>query len=40
MKYRRLLGPIADQIPINVIPVRPSGACGRFLAEIQMGEVV
>lgn len=40
MKYRRLLRPIADQIPVDVIPVRPSGACGQFLAEIQKGEVV
>lgn len=40
MKYRRLLRPIADQIPIDVIPVRSTGACGQFLAEIQKGEVV
>lgn len=40
MKYRKLLRPIADQIPIDVIPVRPSGAHGQFLAEIQKGEVV
>jgi len=40
MKYRRFLRPIADQIPIDVIPVRPSGAHGQFLAEIQKGEVV
>jgi predicted nucleotidyltransferase len=40
MKYRRLLRPIADQIPIDVIPVRSSGACGQFLTEIQKGEVV
>ena len=40
MKYRRLLRPIADLIPLDVIPVRPSGACGEFLAEIEKGEVV
>lgn len=39
-KYRRLLRPVADQIPIDVIPVRSSGASGQFLAEIQKGEVV
>jgi len=39
-KYRRLLRRIADQIPIDVIPVRPSVAAGSFLAEIQKGQVV
>ncbi len=40
MKYRRLLRPIADQIPIDVIPLRSDGAHGPFLEEIQKGEVV
>ena len=40
MKYRRLLRRIADQIPLDVIPVRPSTAGGQFLAEIQKGEVI
>jgi predicted nucleotidyltransferase len=40
MKYRRLLRAIADQIPIDVIPVRPDGPGGPFLAEIDKGEVV
>jgi uncharacterized protein len=40
MKYRRLLRPIADQIPIDVIPVRLHDAHGQFLAEIQKGEVI
>lgn len=40
MKYRRLLRPIANRIPIDVIPVRRSGAGGWFLHEIQKGEVV
>jgi predicted nucleotidyltransferase len=39
MKYRRLLRPIADRIPIDVIPVRANGASGSFPAEIQKGEV-
>jgi predicted nucleotidyltransferase len=40
LKYRRLLRHIADQIPLDVIPVRPSAAGGQFLAEIQKGEVI
>jgi predicted nucleotidyltransferase len=40
LKYRRLLRPIADRIPIDVIPVRSSSAHGQFLAEIQKGEIV
>ena len=40
MKYRRLLRPIADQVPLDVIPVRPRGAHGQFLAEIETGDAV
>ncbi|HSW45290.1 MAG TPA: nucleotidyltransferase domain-containing protein [Phycisphaerae bacterium] len=40
MKYRRLLDPVADVIPIDVIPVRPSPEPGEFLEEILSGEVV
>jgi predicted nucleotidyltransferase len=40
MKYRRLLRPIADQIPIDVIPVRPNAGASQFLAEIYRGEVI
>jgi len=40
MKYRRLLRPIANQIPIDVIPVRPNAAGGQFLTEIYKGEVI
>jgi predicted nucleotidyltransferase len=40
LKYRRLLRRIADQIPIDVIPVRPGSAAGPFLVEIQKGQVV
>lgn len=40
MKYRKLLRPVADRIPLDVIPVRPRGAGGPFLAEIERGEVL
>ena len=40
MKYRRLLRHIADQIPIDVIPVRPNAESSQFLSEIQKGEVI
>ena len=40
MKYRRLLRPIADQIPIDVIPVRPNAGESQFFAEICSGEVI
>ena len=40
LKYRRLLRPVARQIPLDVIPVRPAGAGGLFLQEILKGEVV
>ncbi len=40
LKYRRLLRPIANQIPIDVIPVRRNEAGGWFLREIQKGEVI
>ena len=39
MKYRRRR-PVADQIPIDVIPVRPNAAGGQFLTEIYKGEVI
>ncbi len=40
MKYRRLLRPIADRVPLDVVPVRKTGAHGWFLDEIQKGEVI
>ncbi len=40
VKYRRLLRPIADQIPIDVIPVRLNATGSQFLTEICKGEVV
>ena len=39
-KYRRLLAPLASQIPMDIIPVRPDPADSTFLAEILAGEVV
>ena len=40
LKYRRLLRPVAKRIPLDVIPVRPKGAHGPFLQEIEHGEVI
>jgi predicted nucleotidyltransferase len=40
MKYRQLLRPVADQIALDVIPVRFGTSGGQFLAEINKGEVV
>ena len=40
LKYRKLLRPVADHIPLDVIPVRPVDAHGSFLEEIKKGEVV
>jgi len=40
LKYRRLLRPVADQIPLDVIPLRAKGATGTFLDEIEQGEVI
>jgi predicted nucleotidyltransferase len=40
MKYRKLLRSISDRIPLDVIPVRPAGAHGPLLDEINRGEVI
>lgn len=40
LKYRRMLAAVADQIPLDVIPVRPHPTPGSFLREIERGEVV
>ena len=40
MKYRRTLRPIADQIPLDVIPLRPNPGEGPFIREIRKGEVL
>jgi len=40
MKYRRTLRPIAEQIPLDVIPVRPHPGEGPLIQEIRKGEVL
>jgi hypothetical protein len=46
MKYRRLTRPIARQIPMDIVPMRPgvessnTGARDWFLEEINRGEVI
>jgi uncharacterized protein len=40
LKYRRLLRPVANRIPVDVIPLRVTDATGAFLREIEQGEVV
>ena len=40
LKYRRLLRPVANRIPVDVIPLRATDASGAFLREIEQGEVV
>lgn len=40
LKYRRKLAPVAEKIPIDVIPVRPRPVPGTFLKEIERGEVI
>lgn len=40
IKYRRLLRPVAEVIPLDVIPVRKDPAEGPFLEEIRKGEVL
>ena len=40
MKYRRTLRPIANRIPLDVIPIRRSPVEGPFMQEIQRGEVL
>lgn len=39
MKYRRTLRAVANQIPLDVIPIRRNPVPGPFLAEIRKGEV-
>jgi predicted nucleotidyltransferase len=38
-RLRRLVRPVAERIPLDIIPVRP-GAAGSMLAEINRGEVI
>ncbi len=40
LKYRRLLRPVANRIPVDVIPLRVTNATGVFLHDIEQGEVV
>jgi predicted nucleotidyltransferase len=40
LRYRRATRSIARRIPLDIFPVRPSGASGPFLAEIARGEVI
>jgi predicted nucleotidyltransferase len=40
LKYHRLLRPVANRIPVDVIPLRATDATGAFLHEIEQGEVV
>jgi uncharacterized protein len=40
LKYRKILRSIANEIPIDVIPVRPNSETGPFMQEIGSGEVL
>jgi hypothetical protein len=40
LNYRRLLRPVANRIPVDVIPLPATDASGAFLHEIEQGEVV
>ena len=40
LRYRRATRSIARSIPLDIFPVRASGASGPFLAEIAKGEVI
>jgi len=39
LKYRRMAKPVAERIPLDIIPLRP-GATGSFVDEINKGEVI
>jgi len=40
LRYRRATRAIARRIPLDIIPVRATGASGPFLDEIAKGEVI
>jgi hypothetical protein len=40
LKYRRLLRPVTNRIPVDVLPLRATYTTGAFLSEIEQGEVV
>jgi predicted nucleotidyltransferase len=39
LKYRRMVKPVSDSLPLDIIPIRP-GASGPLLDEIDKGQVV
>jgi len=39
LKYRRMAQPVANTIPLDIVPVRP-GASGPMMDEIGKGEVI
>lgn len=39
LKYRRLAKPVAKQISLDIIPLRPAAA-GSFMDEISNGEII
>ena len=39
LKYRKMTRPVAKQIPLDIVPVRPN-ATGPMLSEIESGEVI
>lgn len=40
MKYRKLTRTIAQQIPLDIIPIRSNAPHTSFLAEIEAGELI
>jgi predicted nucleotidyltransferase len=39
LKYRRMARAVSDQIPLDIVPIRPN-AFGIFLDEVNHGEVI
>lgn len=39
LRYRRMARPVAERLPLDIIPLR-SGADGEFMASIEAGETV
>jgi len=40
LKYRRLIRPVAERIPVDVVPIKSDADGGMFLDEIEKGEVI
>lgn len=40
MRYRRLTGPVARRIPLDIVPLRASSSGGSFLRELDRGQVI